>query len=103
PPGPSARTSPRLRRGPRHQDRHRESPNVRPDTRRPEAVGQGGGRRVAAAFPRMSTVSITMKPPTFEEILAAQRRLDAHLRPTPLHRYAALDELIGAEVFVKHE
>jgi threonine dehydratase len=43
------------------------------------------------------------EPPTFEDILAAQRRIAPHLSPTPLHRYAALDELIGAEVYVKHE
>jgi threonine dehydratase len=44
-----------------------------------------------------------MEPPTFEEILAAQHRIAAHVSPTPLHRHPALDELIGAEVFVKHE
>jgi len=42
-------------------------------------------------------------PPTFADVLAAQRRLAPHLAPTPLHRYGALDELVGAEVFVKHE
>ena len=26
-----------------------------------------------------------------------------HLRPTPLYSYGALDELVGAEVWVKHE
>jgi threonine dehydratase len=44
-----------------------------------------------------------LAPPTFEEVLAAQRRIAAFLRPTPLHRHPALDELIGAEVWVKHE
>jgi threonine dehydratase len=41
--------------------------------------------------------------PTLEDVIEAQRRISAHLRPTPLYRYAALDELLGAEVFVKHE
>jgi threonine dehydratase len=41
--------------------------------------------------------------PTLADVHAAQRRISAHLRPTPLYRYAALDELLGAEVFVKHE
>jgi threonine dehydratase len=41
--------------------------------------------------------------PTFADVLEARRRISAHLRPTPLYRYAALDELLDAEVFVKHE
>lgn len=44
-----------------------------------------------------------LAPPTFEDILAAQQRIALHLAATPLHRYAALDELVGAEVWVKHE
>jgi threonine dehydratase len=41
--------------------------------------------------------------PTFAEVLAARRRIAAHLRPTPLFRYPALDDLIGTDVHVKHE
>jgi threonine dehydratase len=41
--------------------------------------------------------------PTLADVLEARRRISPHLRPTPLFRYASLDELIGAEVFVKHE
>ena len=41
--------------------------------------------------------------PTLADVLDARRRISPHLRPTPLFRYASLDELIGAEVFVKHE
>src|SRR5215211_2400433 len=41
--------------------------------------------------------------PTFADVLEARRRILLHLRPTPLFGYASLDELIGAEVFVKHE
>ncbi|MEN3343201.1 MAG: hypothetical protein V7644_2605 [Actinomycetota bacterium] len=44
-----------------------------------------------------------MEAPTFADVLEARRRISPHLRPTPLHRYAALDELLGADVFVKHE
>lgn len=44
-----------------------------------------------------------MRLPTFTDVLAARKRIAAHLRPTPLHRYAPLDALIGAEVWVKHE
>ena len=35
--------------------------------------------------------------------LDAKRRIGPHLRPTPLYPYAGLDELLGAEVWVKHE
>ena len=41
--------------------------------------------------------------PTFADVLAARRRIAAHLRPTPLFRYPALDELLGTQVHVKHE
>jgi threonine dehydratase len=41
--------------------------------------------------------------PTFAHVLEARRRIAPHLRPTPLHRYPALDDLLGADVFVKHE
>ncbi len=41
--------------------------------------------------------------PTLADVLEARRRIAPHLRPTPLYSYVALDELLGAEVFVKHE
>jgi len=41
--------------------------------------------------------------PTLADVLQARRRISPHLRPTPLYGYAALSELLGAEVFVKHE
>jgi threonine dehydratase len=41
--------------------------------------------------------------PTLRDVLVARHRISPYLRPTPLYRYAALDELLGAEVFVKHE
>ena len=41
--------------------------------------------------------------PTIADVLEAKRRIAPYLRPTPLYRYAALDELLGTEVFVKHE
>jgi threonine dehydratase len=41
--------------------------------------------------------------PTLADVLEARRRIAPHLRPTPLYRYASLDELLGARVFVKHE
>jgi threonine dehydratase len=41
--------------------------------------------------------------PTLADVLEARRRILPHLRPTPLFGYASLDELLGAEVLVKHE
>jgi threonine dehydratase len=41
--------------------------------------------------------------PTIADVLEAKRRIAPYLRPTPLYGYAALDELLGADVFVKHE
>jgi threonine dehydratase len=41
--------------------------------------------------------------PTLADVLEARRRISAYLRPTPLYSYAAIDELLGAEVFIKHE
>jgi threonine dehydratase len=36
-------------------------------------------------------------------VLAAQQRIRPYLRPTALHRYPALDQLVGTETWVKHE
>lgn len=41
--------------------------------------------------------------PTFADVLAARRVINRYLRPTPLHHYPLLDELLGAQVWVKHE
>jgi threonine dehydratase len=41
--------------------------------------------------------------PTLGDVLEARRRIQPHLRRTPLYEYAALTELVGTEVWVKHE
>jgi threonine dehydratase len=41
--------------------------------------------------------------PTLADVLEARRRISPHLQPTPLYGYASLNELLGADVFVKHE
>jgi threonine dehydratase len=41
--------------------------------------------------------------PTLADVLDARLRIAPYLRPTPLYGYGALDELLGTEVFVKHE
>ncbi len=40
---------------------------------------------------------------TFQDILAARLHVYRHLRPTPLHFYPRLSDLLGAQVYVKHE
>jgi len=44
-----------------------------------------------------------MRPPTFDDVVTARERISPHLRETALNRYPALDELVGAETWVKHE
>ena len=44
-----------------------------------------------------------MPVPDLAEVLAARRRIEPYLRPTPLYRYPALDALVGARLWVKHE
>jgi threonine dehydratase len=41
--------------------------------------------------------------PTLADVHAARRRIAPHLQPTPLYGHGALSELVGTEIFVKHE
>lgn len=41
--------------------------------------------------------------PTFADVLAARRRITPYLKPTPLYSYPVLTDMVGTEVFVKHE
>lgn len=41
--------------------------------------------------------------PTLHDIITARPHVYRYLRPTPLYRYSGLSELVGAEVWVKHE
>lgn len=57
---------------------------------------------------KQPTTEQTMKPieaqlPTFVDILKAQRVIRAYLPRTPLHHYPTLDQLLDAQVYVKHE
>lgn len=47
--------------------------------------------------------SLATSAPSFHDVLSAHQRIRPFLKPTPLHRYASLDALIGTEVWVKHE
>ena len=44
-----------------------------------------------------------MEVPKLADVYEARDRIAPHLRPTPLYEYAGLSELVGAQVFVKHE
>jgi threonine dehydratase len=44
-----------------------------------------------------------MKLPTFLDVLDAKRVIKDYLSPTPLYHYPALDRLLDARVYVKHE
>lgn len=44
-----------------------------------------------------------MHMPDFHDVLRAQRQIRPYLPRTPLHRYPALDALVGTAVYVKHE
>jgi threonine dehydratase len=41
--------------------------------------------------------------PTFADVLSARRQIAPYLRPTALHAYPGLNDLVGTEVWVKHE
>jgi threonine dehydratase len=51
----------------------------------------------------LPSIGVEWQVPTMADVLEARRRIAPHLRPTPLYSYSALDELLGADVFVKHE
>ena len=44
-----------------------------------------------------------MEIPGMTDVYDARRRISAYLRPTPLYKHAALCELVGTDVWVKHE
>jgi threonine dehydratase len=46
---------------------------------------------------------MSLAVPTLADVLAARRNIAPYLARTPLYAYPALDELLGARVFVKHE
>ena len=45
----------------------------------------------------------TVTGPNFQDILLARRQISPYLRRTPMYSYPAINELIGADVFIKHE
>jgi threonine dehydratase len=51
----------------------------------------------------METTLTDLQVPTFSDVLKARQRIQPYLARTPLHRYPAIDALIGTEVYIKHE
>jgi threonine dehydratase len=45
----------------------------------------------------------TTSIPTLQDIFKARNVIRRYLPPTPLHRYPALDQLVEAELYIKHE
>lgn len=51
-------------------------------------------------------MTATDKPlpiPSFQDVLMARRQIAPYLRRTAMHSYPAINALIGAQVFIKHE
>ena len=46
---------------------------------------------------------ISIVTPSLTDVLTARERIAPYLKPTALHHYPALDELVGGEIWVKHE
>jgi threonine dehydratase len=44
-----------------------------------------------------------VKPPTFQDVLRARGRIRPYLQPTATRSYPAVNDLVGAEVSIKHE
>jgi len=44
-----------------------------------------------------------LQPPTFQDVLKARQVVRRYLPRTPLHFYPALSDLLGCQVYVKHE
>jgi threonine dehydratase len=43
------------------------------------------------------------KIPTIQDVIAAREVVYRHLRPTPMYNYPALSNMIGTQVWIKHE
>ena len=51
----------------------------------------------------MSEMTSSLPIPTFPDVLEARRIIASHLPVTPLHRYPAVDALLGTAAYIKHE
>lgn len=46
---------------------------------------------------------MTLQPPTLRDVLEARRAIAPYLPRTPLYTYPSLDDVVGTQVYVKHE
>jgi len=46
---------------------------------------------------------VSLQPPTLDDVKAARTRIGEFVKPSPLRSYPAIDRLVGAAVWVKHE
>jgi threonine dehydratase len=46
---------------------------------------------------------VTLDPPSLVDVLSARNRIRQHLDASPLRNYPAIDRLVGAQVWVKHD
>lgn len=44
-----------------------------------------------------------MEIPRFKDVLRAKRQIRPYLQPTPFYSHPAINELVGTEIFIKHE
>ena len=51
----------------------------------------------------MTVIHTDLPVPEFKDILRAHRIIAPHLPPTPMHRYPAIDDLLGTATYIKHE
>ena len=51
----------------------------------------------------MIEARVEQRIPTLADVYGARLRIAPHLQPTPLYAYGALSELVGTQIFVKHE
>jgi threonine dehydratase len=68
----------------------------------PSPTFPAGAREEIATLPAGRREKIATLP-TFKDVLAARDRIRPYLKPTALHRYPSLDEVVGTETWVKHE
>ena len=61
------------------------------------------GSQAAAAANANERCAQSVTVPDFHDVLMARRQIRSYLRRTPMHSYPAINELISAEVFIKHE
>jgi threonine dehydratase len=44
-----------------------------------------------------------LKRPSFQDVLLARRQIRPYLPRTPMHTHPAINDMVGAQVFIKHE